>query len=308
MKPVVSVVLTTLNGASRGYLGEAIESVLAQTERDFELIIVDDGSSDGTAALCANYQGDARVRYLHQDNRGLAAARNFGIREGRGTYVCFLDDDDSWKPHKLEMQLAFIEGSSDPKIGMVYSAIELVDEAGRTVGVQAHSAAGSVFDRLFLENFVDAPSSVLIKRTVLDHVGLFAEHMHSCEDYDLWFRIARCYHIYSVDETLVRYRVHQNKMSTNLKKMEFYCRAALYYASEGRSLTEMDLAYHEMYKKFAVKYYGGGEYAEFIKYFRLAEVYGRSPLELRLKYHLVRLPGLANGLRQVKRQIARSRT
>ena len=103
----VSIILTTLNGATRGYLGFAIESVLKQSYRDFELLIVDDGSTDETKKYCEKYLADPRVKYIFQSNRGLGGARNKGIKNSIGKFICFLDDDDVWKADKLQKQIKF---------------------------------------------------------------------------------------------------------------------------------------------------------------------------------------------------------
>ena len=131
--PEVTVVIPSYNGVR--YLGEAIESVLAQTHRSLETVVVDDGSVDETRALVARY-GD-RVRYLHQENRGLAAARNTGIRAARGTYLAFLDHDDRYLPEKIARQVAVFR--ERPPVGLVHTGWHFIDEHGRRVGQRAPS-------------------------------------------------------------------------------------------------------------------------------------------------------------------------
>ena len=136
MHPPVSVILTTHNGASRGFMAQAVDSVLSQTFHDYELIIVDDGSKDGTKEQCQSHLLDPRVRYIWQENRGLASARNTGIRESSGRLICLLDDDDIWKPTKLERQLEFVHGElrNFKRWGLIFTWIELIDAAGRLIG------------------------------------------------------------------------------------------------------------------------------------------------------------------------------
>lgn len=207
--PKVSVILTTYNRASTGFLEQAIESVLNQTFKDFELLIVDDGSTDNTKEVCRKYLSYERVKYIYQKNRGLAGARNIGIKKSLGKYICFLDDDDVWLPEKLATQISFIENLDDPKFGLCHTALKLIDQNGKETGeVQSHDASGYIFEELLCENIVDGPSSVLIPKFVFDDIGLFDENFGSfVEDYYMWLNIAKKYNVYSVKEPLVLYRV-----------------------------------------------------------------------------------------------------
>jgi glycosyltransferase involved in cell wall biosynthesis len=220
-RPLISAILPTHNGASRGYLTEAIDSVLAQTYTHRELLIVNDGSTDETANQLGRYIG-RDIRILHQLNQGLAAARNTGIRHARGEYICFLDDDDRWLPEKLERQMEFFvncTARTDGRVKMIYTPIRLINERGQTVGRQAHMASGDIYQELFTVNLIDSPSSVMIKRDVLNAVGSFDPTLRSIEDLDLWLRIAQDFEIHSMTEPLVEYRVHDNKMSNRLETM-----------------------------------------------------------------------------------------
>lgn len=287
--PKVSITLTTFNGATRGYLGFAIESILSQTYKEFELLIVDDGSSDDTKVYCQKYLDD-RVKYIYQDNKGLAVARNTGIANSQGEYICFLDDDDVWKENKLQKQIDFFERNQDA--GMVFTNLELIDENGKTLGYQKHTANGDIYKELFYENIVDAPSSCMIKKEVLVKVGNFKEWMKSAEDYELWFRIAKEYKIYSINEPLVEYRVHQNKMSTNYSKMEFYGIATLYYALENdKNIDEIE-AYYRLYEKYASKHFSLKNMKEFRKYFWIAFAYKLPSFKMWIKFMISFVPFL----------------
>jgi glycosyltransferase involved in cell wall biosynthesis len=220
MNPQVSVILTTYNGASRGYLGTAIESVLNQSFQDFELLIIDDGSSDHTADECKQYLGDGKVKYIFQENKGLAGARNTGIESSSGEYICFLDDDDVWKPEKLQRQLEFMQNrlSEVGNWGLIFTWLELIDERENVVSYRGHHQEGWIYRDLLFENTIDAPSSVLIKREVFNRVGLFDEDFGRCADWDMWLRLSKEYRIFPTKEYLVQYREHSNSMSAHVEE------------------------------------------------------------------------------------------
>lgn len=204
--PTVSVVIPTYNRAH--VLPRALDSVLAQTYRDFEVLVVDDGSTDETADVLAHYgDRDERVRYLVQpQNTGVSAARNRGIREARGSLVAFLDSDDAWFPEKLERQVGRFRQSSDD-VGLVYCGVETVydkeiDDEG---WVFQPGHRGDVFEDLLLENVIHTGSGVVIRRSVTDAAGFFDEGIPASEDYEYWIRIAQHYAFDFVAEPLLRY-------------------------------------------------------------------------------------------------------
>ena len=183
--PRVSVIVPAYNQSQ--YLGEAIRSVLAQDYGDFEVVVVDDGSTDDTRAV-ATGTGDARVRYVFQDNRGLSAARNTGIREARGSLLSFLDSDDAFLPRKLSLLVAALD--ERPDLGLVAGQAVLIDDRGQPLD--------EIFDRgipedpseLLLGNPLHV-GSVLLRREWQERVGLFDESLRSYEDWDLWLRLVR---------------------------------------------------------------------------------------------------------------------
>ena len=204
MNPVVSVVTATYNCAR--FLARAVDSVLAQTLREVELIVVDDGSTDATPAIMRRYRDDPRVCHSRQENRGPAAARNSGIRRARAPLVAFLDADDVWLPEKLERQVPRF--AADPNVAVVYARRLRIDEEGCPLSAEQPSLCrGDVLRPLFLKNFI-CLSSAVVRREALDWSGLFDERIlrPSCEDYDLWLRLARDYRFDYVDEPLVLYR------------------------------------------------------------------------------------------------------
>jgi glycosyltransferase involved in cell wall biosynthesis len=203
MTPAVSVIITTYNYGH--YVAGALESVLGQTVRDLEVIVVDDGSTDHTAEVIRPYLGDARVRFHPIPHGGVSVAKNTGIRQTRAPLVSFLDADDLWLPHKLERQLALFQ--SDPELAVAYCRRLLINEAGQEIAYRQPALhRGMVLEPLFRTNFV-CQTSAVVRRAVLDEVGLFDERYPPVEDYDLWLRVAARYRFDYVDEPLVKYRV-----------------------------------------------------------------------------------------------------
>jgi glycosyltransferase involved in cell wall biosynthesis len=195
-------------------LGQAIESALAQTYRDLEVIVLDDGSSDSTRQVAAKY--GSSIHYIWQENRGLAAARNCAIEASSGEYIALLDADDWWEPNKLEEQLPKLDG--DPQVGLVYSDLRVVYDDGTIVPSFLFSrplaAEGYVFDRLIKSGFI-LPSTVLLRRTCLDEVGMFNEAMRSHEDIELWFRICQKWKVAVIRKPLVHRRQGSQNMTSD---------------------------------------------------------------------------------------------
>jgi O-antigen biosynthesis protein len=201
-RPLVSVVIPTYNRS--GLVCRAVRSVLAQTFDDFEVLVVDDASTDDTAEAVQGL-GDRRVRYLRQPyNQDVSAARNRGLREARGDFIAFLDSDDEWLPQKLERQLGVFR-AAPPKVGLVYTGSLSIQPDG-TVQKLRPKHRGAVLDRLLLTNLTCSGSgTVMIRREVVRKVGFFDETIAAMEDYDYWIRVARFYDFDYVPEPLVRY-------------------------------------------------------------------------------------------------------
>ncbi len=192
----VDVVIPTFNRAF--ILPAAIDSVLAQSHRSFNCLVVDDGSRDGTAGLLEKYGGE--VGYLRQENRGPAAARNRGIRAGRAALVAFLDSDDRWEPEKLEIQAAAMEREPEFLISHTqetsYRPGEVLPQKKRH-----RKPAGEIFARA-LSMCVVSMSTVMVRRELFDRVGYFDEDLPCCEDYDFWLRASRKSRFLLVDRPL----------------------------------------------------------------------------------------------------------
>jgi len=198
----VTVIIPTYNCAS--HLAAAIESVLAQTYRDFRIFVIDDGSTDATPEVMRLYAD--RCVYLQQPNAGAAAARNRGIRESSSKYIAFLDADDLWHPTKLERQIQFL--SLHPDVGLVCSDFSMtgngqsVDSFFSTTRIPPD---GRMFEHL-LRNCIVFTSSVVVPRRVIEETGMFHESLPACEDMNLWLRIASRWDIAAMREVLVSRR------------------------------------------------------------------------------------------------------
>jgi glycosyltransferase involved in cell wall biosynthesis len=222
-RPVISAIIATYNRAA--LVTQAVESVLTQAYRPLEVIVVDDGSTDDTARALARY-GDA-VRYVYQENRGPAAARNRGIAEASGEVFAFLDADDLWHPEKLRKQWEVL--AANPQAGLVHTDVDYWDELRKTkyrrTGPRP-DGQGACYPRFFWRNPVTL-STVLLRRSCLQQVGGFDEAIRrpSTEDYDLWFRIARHFPFAYLDEPLVTYRLHGSNAVNNsltIRQAELY--------------------------------------------------------------------------------------
>lgn len=199
--PLVSVVIPTYNRAR--LLRRALDSVFAQSYPHYEVLVVDDASTDDTAEMIAGYE-DPRLRYLVQpENGGVGAARNRGMRESSGSLIAFLDSDDEWMPEKLARQVALFE-ASPPSVGLVYSGVEMVDSKGWW-HVARPNHRGLLHQRMLLSNFIVGGSCAMIRRRVVDTVGEIDEQLPAIEDYDFWLRISRFFRIDFVPEPLTRY-------------------------------------------------------------------------------------------------------
>jgi glycosyltransferase involved in cell wall biosynthesis len=197
MPPLVSVIIPTFNRAAM--LVEAIGSVLAQSERDFELLIIDDGSTDETQRVCESY--GAQLCCFKQEHRGVSAARNFGIARARGRFIAFLDSDDLWQRHKLRRQTEWL--GAHPEIMLCYTNEIWIRRGVRVNQKKIHQKAGGWIYPLCLPRCIISPSSVLVRRELFEHVGVFDESLPICEDYDLWLRLAARYEIGFLDEPLI---------------------------------------------------------------------------------------------------------
>ncbi|MDI3476345.1 MAG: hypothetical protein PWQ79_2097 [Thermococcaceae archaeon] len=214
-RPAVSVIIPTHNRAN--LLERAIRSVLAQTFEDFELLVVDDASTDNTPEVVESIE-DGRLRYIRlKENSGAPVARNTGIKKSRGKFIAFLDDDDEWLPLRLEVQIKKFE-ELDRSFGVVYGGFYYVSqEGGKILGKNIPKFRGDVYLHLLRENFVGSPT-LLIRRECFKKAGLFDPFLTSSQDWDMWLRIAKYYKFDYVKEIVAKYYVHGRQISFNLNK------------------------------------------------------------------------------------------
>jgi glycosyltransferase involved in cell wall biosynthesis len=208
MVPRVSVIIAAYNAQS--YIDETVRSVLAQTHPAVEIIVVDDGSTDGTIERLAAF-GD-RIKLHQQANGGAAAARNAGARKATGEWIAFLDADDLWLPRKLECELMAADAP------LVYTNRYNIGERGELPEVQSdvtQMLEGDVFVELMLRGNFITSSSVMLRREVFEQLGGFYEGLSRAEDYDMWLRVAERHPVRYCHEPLVRYRFHASGKSRN---------------------------------------------------------------------------------------------
>jgi glycosyltransferase involved in cell wall biosynthesis len=219
IRPSVSVILPTYNRSS--LLKESIGSVLAQTYSDFELLVVDDGSTDDTREAVAAID-DKRIRYIGlTKNRGQAAARNIGVKEAKASLVASQDSDDIWLPEKLDMQMSTLRESS-ARTGVVYTAYERIcgNRSEVLPSRRIVPKTGDVHARLLRGNFITTQTT-LIRRECFEKVGSFDEGQRSMDDWDLFIRLSKDYHFAFVDKLLVKYRVLSDSVSVDMDR--FVC-------------------------------------------------------------------------------------
>jgi len=213
--PAVSVIIPTYNRSAR--VADAVRSVLHQTFEDWELIVVDDGSTDGTARILDGW--DTRMRVVSQSRSGVSSARNRGVEESRGDLIAFLDSDDRWLSRKLEVQTAFFHRFPG---AIICQTEEIWIRNGRRVNPRAHhrKQGGDIF-RISLERCMISPSAVMMRRRLLEETGGFDPSLQACEDYDLWLRVTARHPVALIPEPLlIRYGGHPDQLSRTVPALD----------------------------------------------------------------------------------------
>lgn len=205
----VSVIIPTFNRKEQ--IGRAIRSVLNQIYQDFEIIVVDDCSTDNTEEVVKSFRDNRIICISHDRNRGGSASRNTGIRASRGKYVAFLDSDDEWLPEKLNMQMTIFR--DDPDCGAVYTDIQHVHGNNSLVVHHRSFSEKNLLRELLISNVIGTASSVVVRRECFDTLGLFDEELPSCQDWDMWIRIATRYRFRRVPVPLVIYHLDGVRIS-----------------------------------------------------------------------------------------------
>jgi glycosyltransferase involved in cell wall biosynthesis len=214
--PKFSVIIPTFNRAQT--LARAIESVLSQTYKNFELIIVDDGSTDSTQDILNNYP---QLKVIKQENHGVSHARNTGVKEARGKWICFLDSDDEWLENKLELQDEF--SRDNPNLNCIHGEEIWIRNGVRVNQKKKHQKGGGSQFLASLKVCFISPSTVCLTKDVLEEFGGFREDFEVCEDYDLWVKLTSKYEIGFIETPLIKkYGGHVDQLSTKFVAMDYW--------------------------------------------------------------------------------------
>lgn len=249
--PKVSVVIPTYNRAN--YLRQTIDSVLAQTYTDYEIIVLDDGSTDNTKETAALYKD--KIKYFYQENRGPTAGKNSGMQKARGEYIAFLDDDDLWLPEKLAKQVEVLENNRELAFACSGSYVinakgEIIDEWKKVTQNQ------ETFSNLYEANFVFT-LTVMVRRKCLAATGLFDESLYIVQDYDLWLRLAKRYPFAYIALPLAKYRKHDSNVTKNTpQRLKEHLRIVnKKEIAGGMSFLKRRIRTAKVYILFAIQYY-----------------------------------------------------
>jgi len=241
----ISVIIPVYNRPA--FVQEAIQSVLDQSWSNIEIIVVNDGSTDDTPLVLESF-GD-KIRIIHQENKGVSAARNTGINHSESKWIAFLDSDDIWLPEKLRLQMQFFENHPDAKICQTEEI--WIKNGRRLYPKKKHKKkSGMIFEHC-LPLCIVSPSAVMIHQDMFNLVGTFDESLPACEDYDLWLRISCQYPIYLLDQPLIIKRGgHEDQLSQAIRLDRFRIRALLKLLKSGVLTDHQNvLATNELVKK-----------------------------------------------------------
>ena len=274
--PVVSVLLPVFNRAA--LVGEAIQSALAQTYTDLEVVVVDDGSTDGTAAKVRSFT-DRRIRLIQQENRGIGGALNTALRAARGRYLARIDSDDLWLPELLAVEVPILE--ADAAVGLVYPRAQAMDIHGRPLS-QFQGAPerypGHTFASLLYGNHV-CQLGILIRRECVAAAGGWDESLLAYEDWDLWLRLSRLCGFRFVDRVLARFRLHPGRSTaatrTRLARLtadpiRILDRAFAQPDLPSKALAVKPLAYRNAYTEMGLRCLSAGAWRQALGYFSQA--------------------------------------
>ncbi|MEB3885634.1 glycosyltransferase [Lyngbya sp. CCY1209] len=215
----ISVVIPTYN--SEKSIQSTIQSVLNQTNTDWELIVIDDGSQDKTVEIISQIN-DPRIQILPYPNAGVSTSRNRGWEQAKGEFIAFLDHDDLWTSEKLESQLRALQ--EHPDAALAYSWTDHCDDSGNLIARGRHlSWTGNVYSKLLVDNFLDTASNPLIRKVALDEVGGFDPSINSSGEWDLWLRLAVRYPFVAVPESQVFHRISSSAMSAQIESHKREC-------------------------------------------------------------------------------------
>jgi len=219
MTPFISVIIPTYNRAS--VLLRAVDSVLNQNYKNFELIVVDDGSTDETSSLLSPYVTQKKIRYIKQENKGVSSARNLGALDAKGEWLSFLDSDDEWLKIKLEKQVKLIH--ERPDLRLIHGEEIWVRQGKRVNPKKIHQKFGGHIYERCLPLCLISPSAAIIEKKLYEEMGGFDENFIVCEDYDLWLKITSLYEIGFVpDPLIIKYGGHDDQLSHKYVAMDLW--------------------------------------------------------------------------------------
>jgi glycosyltransferase involved in cell wall biosynthesis len=268
MNPDVSVIIPVYNQAR--FVAEALESALAQSLSPLDVIVVDDGSTDGTPEVLETFARDPRVRLIRQENRGVAAARNAGAATARGQFFAFLDADDIWLPAKLERQRERF--ATDAEIVLVHCGVAEVDETKQLLRERVDGLEGNiVHDLLFFERSVilGGGSGLMVPSQFFRELGGFDERMSTSADWDFFYRCASRGRVGFVPEVLLQYRIHGGNMHGNIRAMrnDMLLGFAKAFAEGGPELRRRRrYAYSRLHSVLAGSFWITGDRCEAVKH------------------------------------------
>jgi len=212
--PLVSVITPTYNRSE--FIEETVKSVLGQTMEDFEFLIIDDGSYDDTKSVLDSYLADDRIRYFYQENQGQSVARNIGLKNSRGRFICFIDSDNVWLPDKLAVQISMMQ--DNPSVDVIYGDCILIDKQSREVGVKnIRRYSGHIAPQMLKDNCVSM-NTAMARRQCFDELGGMNGKRRVADDYDLWLRFSAKYKFLYVPEYFAKYRVMDDQISSDKRR------------------------------------------------------------------------------------------
>lgn len=263
MTAKISIIIPTYNHSK--FVCQAVESALAQTLPAYEIIVVDDGSTDETTEVLAKYK--TQICYVKQENQGVSAARNNGVNTASGDFVAFLDADDIWFPQKLEWQIK--KFTEEKELGLVHCGYIDIDENGDFLQEHIDGMAGWVAEEmLFFKRpvILGGGSGSFIPKKVFQEVGGFDLRLSTSADWDLYFRIAQKWQIGFVPKILLKYRLHSSNMHGNIKTMQDDMLLAYYKAFNNKDNIALQkirrYAYSRLHSVLAGSFYTVGQYKE----------------------------------------------
>lgn len=266
----VDVVLPTHNRAH--LLERSIQSVLKQTYSDYNLYIVDDGSTDNTSEFLKYYENIPNVFILKQDNKGVSAARNLGIKSSHSPWITFIDSDDEWLPKKLEVQMDLIR--KNPHLRFFHSNEIWIRNGKRVNPPKRFEKSNHEIFRRSLETCLISPSTVIMRRDLSEKNGHFDEEFIICEDYDLWLKILATEEIGHCEEFLIKkYGGHEDQLSTRFPAMDFWrLRSLAKLAHSGLSTDKLELVLNEINKKAPILLQGFQKHQKSYEYETLLKI------------------------------------